>query len=569
MLKLLQVRHFALAEDLRIEFRPGLNILTGETGAGKSILVGAIAAVLGGRVFTEVVRTGFDKAVVEAVFDISPLPRLQTLLKKKGIGSGSELFLRREISTRGNTRAFINDSPVTIATLSEIGDYLVDIHGQHEHQSLLNEDTHRYFLDSFGKLQKGLKEVSKQYGKLKELQNQLTALQAKQQELAEKYDLYSFQMAEIDRAELYPGEDSKLEEERKLLLNSEKLFGLCSEILQIFNEGEVNLTHLVNEANSRLQELSDFSAELGQLFREFDSARIVVGETGRTVEEFQTRLEHNPQRLEEIEDRLNHISLLKKKYGVTIAEILNYRDKIAQDLAGLENFEFELGKLQQEYQSQLEVYKEAAMRLSNQRQEAAKKMEKVVQEQLNFLGMPKTRFEVRFSLQEDPNGLILLDGKQYYADQNGMDKIAFYISPNPGEDFKPLSKIASGGEISRIMLALKSILAEIDKIPTLIFDEIDLGVSGRVAQSVGRSIARLSGFHQVLCITHLPQIASQGQSHFTVEKYVEDSRTFTRVIPLDESERIEEIARLMSGEKITENVRESARQLIEEGRAST
>jgi DNA repair protein RecN (Recombination protein N) len=567
MLRLLQIKNFALAEDLQIEFQPGLNILTGETGTGKSILVGAISAVLGSRVFTEVVRTGFEKATVDAIFDTSQLLQLQPKLEEMGIEFGDGLFLRREISTKGSTRAFINNSPVNITTLAEIGDYLVDIHGQHEHQTLLKQEVHRFFLDSFGKLQPILNKLSALYDELKKIQAQLTGLQEKQKELAEKYDLYNFQINEIDKSDLVAGEDAKLDEERKLLVNSEKLCETSSQILQIFNEGDGNLVELINNANSRLKDLSEFSENLKRLFNEFDSARIVVSEAGRAIEEFQSHLEFDPQRLEEIEGRLNHINQLKKKYScTTIEEILQRREQIAAEISSHENFEFEIGKLQQSYQKILESYTEVALQLSKERRKAATKMEQIVQQQLDLLGMPKTHFQVRFELVEEINGLILLDGKTYYADQFGMDKIEFYISPNPGEDFKPLSKIASGGEISRIMLALKSILAEIDQIPTLIFDEIDIGVSGRIAQAVGRSIANLSNFHQILCITHLPQIASQGEHHFTVEKFVSENRTFTAVKLLSAEQRIEEIARLMSGEKITETVLESAHQLIKEGR---
>jgi len=566
MLKLLQIRNFALAENLTIEFQSGLNILTGETGTGKSILVGALAAALGDRVFTEVVRSGFDKANIEAVFDISHLPGIRTMLEEKGIECGQELMLRREISIKGATRAFINDSPVTITTLSEIGDYLVDIHGQHEHQSLLRQETHRYFLDSFGKLQPILSRVKEAFNEAKEIQIELLKFEEKQKNLSEKLELFLFQRDEIDKAQLQKEEDIRLEEERKLLTNSEKLHELSNRLLQIFIGDGNNLIELIGEANSSLEDLSEYSNDLKNLFREFDSARIVVTEAARSIEEFQNSLEFDPQRLEEIEARLNLISTLKKKYGTTIEEILGYRNQIANDLDTHENFEFELGNLRNEYQKALDKFKDAALDLSRQRKKTARHMEESVHEQLQMLGMSKTRFQIQSEFVEDDHGLVFIDGKKIYADQYGVDRIEYYISTNPGEEFKPLNKIISGGEVSRIMLALKSILADIDRIPTLIFDEIDLGVSGRIAQAVGRSIAKLSQLHQILCITHLPQIASQGNSHFTVEKFVKEDRTFTKVVELNEEGRVEEIARLMGGEKITETVKESARQLIEEAK---
>ena len=566
MLKLLQIRNFALAENLTIEFQKGLNILTGETGTGKSILVGALAAALGDRVFTEVVRSGFEKATIEAVFEISHLSNIHSILGEKGIDSNDELMLRREISTKGTTRAFINDSPVTITTLSEIGDYLVDIHGQHEHQSLFKQETHRYFLDSFGKLQPVLNQVKEKFSEVKKIQNELLKLEEKQKTLTEKLELYLFQKDEIDKAQLQKEEDVQLEEQRKLLANSEKLFEISNRLLQIFNGEENSLIDLIGEANNNLEDLSEFSNDLKNLYNEFNSARIIINETSRSIEEFQNSLEFDPQRLEEIESRLNLINTLKKKYGSTIEQVLNFRNQITKDLDTHENFEFELGNLRKEYQNALDQFKEAALQLSQQRKNIASKMENVVHEQLPLLGMSKTRFQIQIEFSEDEDGLIFLEGKKIYADQFGLDHIEFYISTNPGEEFKPLNRIVSGGEISRIMLALKSILADVDRIPTLIFDEIDLGVSGRIAQAVGRSISNLSELHQILCITHLPQIASQGDSHFTVEKFVKDSRTFTKVTGLTEEGRIEEIARLIGGEKITESVKESARQLIEEAK---
>ena len=566
MLKLLQIRNFALAENLTIEFQKGLNILTGETGTGKSILVGALAAALGDRVFTEVVRSGFEKATIEAVFEISHLSNIHSILGEKGIDSNDELMLRREISTKGTTRAFINDSPVTITTLSEIGDYLVDIHGQHEHQSLFKQETHRYFLDSFGKLQPVLNQVKEKFSEVKKIQNELLKLEEKQKTLTEKLELYLFQKDEIDKAQLQKEEDVQLEEQRKLLANSEKLFEISNRLLQIFNGEENSLIDLIGEANNNLEDLSEFSNDLKNLYNEFNSARIIINETSRSIEEFQNSLEFDPQRLEEIESRLNLINTLKKKYGSTIEQVLNFQNQITKDLDTHENFEFELGNLRKEYQNALDQFKEAALQLSQQRKNIASKMENVVYEQLQLLGMSKTRFQIQIEFSEDEDGLIFLEGKKIYADQFGLDHIEFYISTNPGEEFKPLNRIVSGGEISRIMLALKSILADVDRIPTLIFDEIDLGVSGRIAQAVGRSISNLSELHQILCITHLPQIASQGDSHFTVEKFVKDSRTFTKVTGLTEEGRIEEIARLIGGEKITESVKESARQLIEEAK---
>jgi DNA repair protein RecN (Recombination protein N) len=566
MFKYLHIRNFALAENLQIDFQPGLNILTGETGTGKSILVGAIAAVLGGRVYSEVIRTGFDKAFVEAVFDVSALPGVRGLLESKGIVAADELFLRRELSLASSSRAFINDMPVTVGSLAELGDLLLDIHGQHEHQSLLRRETHRHFLDGYGQLSPQLELVAEKYHHVKLVEKSLRELRRRQNELESKHELYEFQFQEIEKAALKSGEEEELLQERKLLANVEKISGISAQLNELFSEGEFNLLESISRANYHLRELSEYAEDLKKLCEEFAGAKIVVEETARSIEEFRNRLEFDPRRLEEVEARLNLITQLKKKYGATIEEILSYQNRIKEALNLRENYDFEIEKLTKQYSQALAEYCREATVLSQQRRQVADRMETLVQEKLKLLGMPDIRFKVNFERQEDSQGIFLEGEKSYFADEYGVDQLEFYISPNPGEDFKPLSKIASGGEISRIMLALKSILATVDEIPTLVFDEIDMGVSGRIAQAVGRSIHQLSKSHQILCITHLPQIASHGEVHFSVEKYVEDGRTFTRIIPLNENQRVEEIARLMAGEKITETVLNSARQLLDEAR---
>ncbi len=567
MLKTLQIRNFALAEKLQIEFRPGLNIITGETGAGKSILVGAISAVLGARVFTEVVRTGAEKAFVEAVFDISNQPSIRQKLEEKGLEAGDELLLKREISSKGSTRAFVNDFAVTISTLAEIGDLLVDIHSQNEHQSLLRREIHGYFLDQFGRLNPLLQEVTQTFRRLEKTASELNRLQQKQQELNEKYELYQFQLDEINQANPLPGEDEELERERKILVNLEKISALANQFQQIMNGSEAaNLLELMGQASHLLGELAEFSPDLKSIYQEFSSARIIADEAARTVEEFQNRQEFDPERLEEIENRLATLNHLKKKYGGSIEHILAHRDRVQEELQLKENFEFEVAKLQKSLEEARLHYQAGALKLSAARKKVARQLEKVVEQELKKLGMGKTRFQVQFSWQEDLNGWVEYQGKRYYGDANGLDQMEFYISPNPGEDFKPLAKIASGGEISRIMLALKNILAEIDHIPLLIFDEIDVGVSGKIAMAVGKSIRQLAASHQIICITHLPQIAAFGDHHFRVEKFVSDGRTYTRVRELTPQQRVEEIAYLMGGQTISDAILKSARELLEESR---
>ena len=568
MLKSIHIQNFALAQNLSIQLENGLNILTGETGTGKSIIVGAISAVLGARVFTEVVRTGAEKAIVDAIFDIHTLKEVQNKLGERGLGNGEEVFLRREISTKGQTRAFINDIPVTITTLAEIGDLLVDIHGQNEHQSLLRKETHRYFLDAYGKLGRELKNVSEKYGQVEQALSSLKELENKRNNLDEKYELFQFQMNEISKAQVQLGEDEALEAERKILANTEKIVEYATEFNRLTEDtGDSNLLELLGQALHTLKELSNFSEDLEKITNEFSSAKIIVEEAARSVEEFQSKLEFNPERLEEIELRLATLSQLKKKYGGSIQSILEHLESLKHELSLRENFEFEIEKLQKLYQQKLGEYHEVVLILSNARKETAKKLEKEVIGLLKEIGMPKILFRVNIDWIESDNGIFAHENKKYAGDENGVDDVEFFISPNPGEEFKPLTKIASGGEISRIMLALKNILAETDKIPLLIFDEIDAGVSGKIASSVGKSIEKLAGSHQIICITHLPQIASFGGTHLRVEKFEENGRTFTRVLNLNRDERIKEIANLIGGKKVSAEILQSAEQLLAEAQS--
>jgi len=565
MIRSIHIQNFALAHNLTIEFQKGLNILTGETGTGKSILIGAISAVLGSRVYTEVVRTGAEKATVEAVFEVENLSELHSLLKTKGLESNNEMILRREIPVKGNSRAFINDIPITIATLAEIGDLLVDIHSQNEHQSLLKKETHRYFIDALGELNGLLNSTAEAYRDYQQAELQLNDLEQRMRNMDEKYELYQFQFQEIEKSNLQKNEDQQLENERNILANSEKIFSLSSQFSEIVEgSDEGNLSSQVQQALHLLKELARFSDEIQTLSQEFASAQIIIQEAARNIETFQSRIEFDPKRLEEIEQRLSDISQLKKKYGDSIADILSYKDKIESELLFRQNIDFEVDKARKFRDEKKTQYSTVALKLSDARKKVALDLEKEVSAKLKEIGMPKIRFKVEFSQIENEKGIYFQNGKHYSGDENGVDEIEFYISPNPGEEFKPLMKIASGGEISRIMLALKNILAESDHIPLLIFDEIDAGVSGQIALAVGKSIQNLASTHQIICITHLPQIASFGDSHYRVEKYVENSRTFTRVITLDAENRVKEIASLMGGKTLSEEILQSARQLMQE-----
>ena len=567
MLQEIHIRNFALAEDLKLDFKSGLNIVTGETGAGKSILVGAIDAVLGSRVLTESVRTGENRATVQAVFNISDHQEVINLLEERGLTlEGDLLFLRREINATAGSRAFINDTPVTATVLAEIGDLLMDIHGQHEHQRLLRKDTHRQYLDAYGQHEQQIADCTAAYAELRHATKSLRELQSRQRDLEQQYELALFQFREIEAAGLSAGEDEALEAEHKLLANTEKLFALSSQASELFNGDQSNLLHLLGEAQARLKSIGEFSDEMQKLSEEFAQARVVIEETAQQNDRFSSKLEFDPERLTEVESRMLLLNQLKKKYGATIDAVIVYQQELQEKIQLKDNFDREIEDLEKKILLARRNYSKAAHQLSSSRKDTAAKMAEQVIAILHQLGMPDMRFEARVEHEEDQNGPYEHDGKRFAGDGMGIDRIEFYISANPGEAFKPLNKIASGGEISRIMLSLKQILAHIDHVPALVFDEVDAGISGRIAQAVGHSIHRLSASHQIICITHLPQIAAYGDAHFSVEKYVEGNRTFTRIVPLDENTRIEEIARLMAGAQISDAVRQSARQLIEESR---
>jgi DNA repair protein RecN (Recombination protein N) len=513
----------------------------------------------------DVVRTGMDKATVEAIFDISELPELQQILQKKGLETDKEIILRREISVKTPSRAFINDTPITISTLAEIGDYLVDIHSQNEHQSLLKKEMHRYFIDAYGNLELYLNNVSEAFQKYTFALKELDHLRKRSQDLRDKHELHQFQYQEIEKCHLMPEEDVKLEAERKILANSEKLFTISSRILEIIEgDEEHNLANLLGQVLHYVKDLTEYSDNFQEMVREVKSAQIIIDEGSRSVEEFKNKLEFNPKRLEEIELRLTEISLLKKKYGRSISEILDFQKQLKAELDLQENLDLELESLQKKVEEKTESYRSAAIALSEARKKVTGPLQNEITDYLRQIGMPKISFKVNFSLLESENGIYTENGKNYRGDENGIDDIEFYISPNPGEDFKALAKIASGGEISRIMLALKNILADSDRIPLLIFDEIDAGVSGKIALSVGKSIRNLAKTHQIICITHLPQIASFANIHYRVEKYIDNGRTFSKVKSLDGDDRIEEIASLMGGKNLSSDFIESARQLIQE-----
>ena len=563
MLKSFEVKDYALIEHITVEFGNGLNIITGETGAGKSILIDAMSLLLGERASTEVVRKGAQKSLVEGIFNVKGNKKVKSLLEENDVDFSDELIIRREISLKGTNRCFINDTPVNLNLVKEVGNLLVDLHGQHEHQSLLRTETHIDYLDEFGNYQEDLQQYKKLYSELLNKENELEELREKENSIKEKKDFYSFQIKEIDNISPREDEEGKLNEELKILENSEKLAELTSEIYQLLYESDNSVQDALSKVRNHLQKLSEIDKTFSEALNQSDSALAQVEDISSLVRSYNSKLNLDQEEVEEKRQRLAVINLLKKKYGGSAKSILEYRKKIGEEYELAENFS---GKINELSKNIFELRKNAgsvAKKISQKRIQTSKLVKKGIEETLKELGIPNPEFktEINNHQTEKDNG-VFVNGKFYSATAKGIDEIEFYISTNPGEDLKPLAKVASGGEVSRIMLALKSTLAKNDKLPLLIFDEIDVGVSGRIAKKVGDALKNLASFHQVISITHLPQIASQADHHYSIEKIAQNNRVISSIKKLPESERITEVAKLLSGEKITEASLKSARELI-------
>lgn len=565
MLKSLEVKDYALIDHINIEFGKGLNIITGETGAGKSILIDAMSLLLGERASTEVVRKGAQKSFVEGIFDVENNSKVKSFLIENDIETQPELIIRREISLKGSNRCFINDSPVPLNTIKELGNLLVDLHGQHEHQSLLRTETHLEFLDEFGNNENLVENYFSLYSQLQKKSGELKELITSEQSLQEKKEIYFFQLKEIESVNPLPDEDENILSELNILENSEKLMSLSDDVYAKLYDDENSVIELLGEIKHKLNQLADIDKTFFESEGECDSALVILKELASSLRAYKSKIEINPAEVEEKRERLGAINLLKKKYGGSIQKVLEHKERITKELNLAENFADEISKIEKEIDRLRREAGLAAESLSSLRKKQALKVEAEVKKVLFQLGILNADFKVNFVLSETDgnNGnFVLVKNKKYHCSENGIDEVEFYISTNAGEDLKPLTKVASGGEISRIMLSLKTILAKNDKLPLLIFDEIDTGVSGRIAQKVGAALKELASFHQIICITHLPQIAGMADHHYTVEKTFSDNRSVSFIKKLNSEEQIKEIAKLLSGEVLTPASIESAKQLI-------
>jgi len=571
MLRSLLIKNYALIDELAAEFSGGLVILTGETGAGKSILVDALGLILGERASVEVVRSGAQKAVVEATFDIRGNARLERLLREEELDSdGAELIVRREVSVKGQSRCFLNDSPVTLAVLKSVGEVLVDLHGQHEHQSLLRAETHVAMLDDFGGLEGMVGEYARGLARFRQELREIEELRTKERQVKEHRELAAFQLREIDAVAPASGEEEDLERELRILENAERLFANTASLYESLYEGDRSVRDLLLVARNQLEALAGIDERFAEAARECASAEAVVAELARFVQGYNAGVEFNPERLEEIRERLGRLSLIKKKYGGTLEAVLSLRARLVEELSLADHYDEILQNRTAQALSLRAECASLAERLSAKRHEVSRKLDRAIVQELKKLGIEHGRFSTRLGREErqlPADEAAALDfvpvaGRGVRLLERGFDRVEFFISTNLGEEERPLVQVASGGEVSRIMLALKSILAKADRLPVLVFDEIDVGVSGRIAQAVGRSLKQLSSFHQVIAITHLPQIAGLADEHFVVAKNERTGRTMTTVRKLSLEEQVHEVATLMSGSRVTETGLAGARELM-------
>ncbi|WKZ68668.1 MAG: DNA repair protein RecN [Melioribacteraceae bacterium] len=565
MIKSLQIKDYALIEKINVEFEKGLNIITGETGAGKSILIDAMSLLLGDRASTEVVRKGSEKSIVEGIFEAEGNKKLEEILKENDIDFWPEMIVRREISLKGTNRCFINDTPVPLNLIKELGFLLVDLHGQHEHQSLLRKETHIEMLDDFAELDEELSLFKKQISDLKNILTEVRELREKEKLLKEKKELYEFQIKEIDSVNPIEGEEEELVNELNILENSERLLELTTSIFSELYESDESIYDKLGEIKNQIEELSEIDSSFIEKLDELKNALTQINDVADFVRSYKDNIDLESGRLKEIRDRLGTFGPLKKKYGGSISAVIEHRKKIGDEFDLVEGFDERL-KI---YENELKQFRikagETAKKISIKRKKAAKEIKKGIEESLKYLGINESIFEVKFD-EELPSltdeNFILLDNNKIKFTPRGTDKVEFYLSTNLGEDVKPLQKVASGGEVSRVMLAMKMNLAKNDKLPLLIFDEIDTGVSGRIAQKVGQSLKELSRHHQIIAITHLPQIAGLADHHYFVQKIEKENRSSTSIKLLSEDEQIHEVAKLLGGENITEANLKSAKELM-------
>jgi DNA repair protein RecN (Recombination protein N) len=557
----LRLENYAVIDNLAIEFAPGLNLLTGETGAGKSILIDALALLLGDKASPDVIRTGADRALISAVFEVESGAEkiVAQLLESNGIDSDhGSIILRREIAASGKGRVFVNNQPATVTVLRQLAPYLATIHAQN--QSLVSFDAaaRLELLDAFAAIQ--LETVGEDFSSWRNIVSRIQELEREEQDRLRLLDLWTFQKREIEEAKLQPGEDERLETEKRVLANAEKIYSSAMNAFDLLYEGNTSTSATVRAAQKHLEELSRYEPKFQEALAALETARISVEDVGVTLRDYAGGIEASPEHLAEVEDRLVAMDRLKRKYGPTLADVVNFRAEVSRKVSEMENKDEVLRQLRAELAETAKDYLRAAQAVSRKRHESARKLERLVEAEINDLAM-KADFHIEVSSSDEEGNWTA----------SGFDQVVYMISTNPGEPLRPLEQIASGGELSRVLLALKASVeagatsgrkkdSAVQR--TLVFDEIDTGIGGRAAEAVGKKLKNLSRGNQVLCVTHLPQIATFADHHYLIEKKDSAGRTRTSVRLISGQERTEEIARMLSGAKLTETSRKHAEQML-------
>jgi DNA repair protein RecN (Recombination protein N) len=574
MIEKLFIKNYLIIKEAEIDFSKGLNILTGETGAGKSIILDAISMLLGERADYSLIKKDEDKLIVEGNFSFKNNKKLTAALSKilpdnnseEHSGNNSEnIILRRELFKKGTSRNFINDSPVNISDMKKFGDLIIDIHSQNEHQSLLDKETHIEILDNFINNSSVFNQFSIEFEKLKKLINSFKELSSKKDELASKRSFLDFQLKEINNVNLSPDEDTELENSVNKLENAELISLALKNSYSVLSEDETNAASFLSMALKELKKVAEYDTNFAKIIEDLENSYVLVKESSESLRSYDADLNFDNAGIEQLRDRLSSIVHLKKKFGLSVNELISKAEKLTEELNFADNFDFEIDQLLKKINSEREIVKNSAKNISEMRIKKSKDLEKKINILLKEIGLESAEFKVDLQkIYGDENDFYTIkSGKEFLKVTNsGYDDVEFLIKTNKGTDFSPLKKSASGGEISRIMLAIKTVLAEKDNIPVLVFDEIDAGISGRVAQKVGKMLHALSETHQIICITHLPQIAAMSDKHFHVSKKDEKDATIAFIKNLSEDEKITEVAKLISGEKVTESATKSALELI-------
>lgn len=569
MLQYLRIRRLAIMEDVEIRFAAGLNLLTGETGAGKSIVVDALGLAVGGRADADFIRTGEDSAVVEAVFSVADRPDLTQALRSCGLDPDPEegsIIIRRELG-RGGSRAFLNGSPTTAGMLRRLAPWLVEVHGQHRHQALLREDSHRVLLDSFADADSLLGKVATEHQTLSALLSRREDVSTRRAQTSEHVDLLRLRLAEIDAVDPQPGEDDELRGRRELLDHAGEIATLMEQSRMLLEESEEgSILTQVAHLEGNLRQLAAYDPNMADASEEAAAVRSALLDLAAGLRSRPPETEFDAGELDRLQQRLSALAGLARKHGGSLEGVLSARDDARAKLEGLQADLEDPEVLQQEVEENAGRLAAAADKLSRLRRRKARALEEAVEKELQELAMGGTRFQVELSRQEQSDSPVQLGGVALRCDARGVDAVRFLMSANPGEDPRPLSRVASGGELSRLMLALEGALRHAAgrkaAAGCLVFDEVDAGIGGRIAAVVGGKLQRLARVRQVLCVTHLPQIASRADAHFRIEKRVERGRTHTRVRPLDRNARVAEVARMLGGTRVTRATREHAAELI-------